>query len=318
MSNGYNILYRLVSSYRTPEGEYIIVAKLLGGIGKAFKISAADLVTRRRDVLESFSVDEMINIISLAANDQAPNVVEKKMVCYHYFVLLAVLFSGLLLSANIVSVKLISVFGFSLPAGLVAYAGMYAMSKVITEVYGFKRMRFLIWVSTGAHLLSVLYLKASVMFPAAQGWPDQESYALIIGSSITYMIVISMISYLIGEFANSYVISRMKVIYNGEFLIFRIFLASFIGICLDTLVFVYLAYSHCLTHYELAVLILRSLGAKLLLDFISIPWTFMLIKYLKRKEKIDIYDNNTDFNFFSLDVEYGENESKFEDSALQN
>lgn len=317
MSNNiteYNTLYRLVSSYRDSNGEYIIVAKLLAGIGKVFKISASELVTRRRDLLESFPVDDIISIVGIASSHKTPNIVEKKLVCYHYFVLLAVLFSGLLLLANIVSVKLISIFGFILPAGLLAYAAMYAISNVVTEVYGYKRMRFLIWISTGFHILSMLYLQASVALPAADSWQNQEHYAKIIGNSITYAIAVSVISYLVGEFANSYIISRMKLIYNGRFLLLRIIAASFTGICLDTMIFVVLAYWQYLPLSELWTLIVRSIVIKLALDVISIPGTLMLIRYIKHKEKIDIYDENTDFNFFSLDVEYTEKESRFDAS----
>lgn len=299
-------LYQIVSSHREPNGDYTIVAKLSNTIGKVFKISATELVNRRREVLKGFSMDDIISIIGIASNQQDSVLIHKKKIYFRYFVLFAMLFNSLFILADVASVKLVDIAGYPLPAGTIAFAGMYSIGNFITEVYGFKRMRFITWIAVLCHIICVLYINFTVMLPPASAWLQQEYYGLLADSITNKIIISSTISYVIGEFANSYIISKTKLIYQGRYLLPRILLSSVVGITVNTFIFIFLAYRDSLALPALLQLIIHLNVAKLIFEIMSFPATLLLINFIKRKEQTDIYDHNTSFNPFSFDIEYTE------------
>lgn len=301
--------YQFIESYKSDSDKQIIVAKINNSIGKVFKISAIDLVTKNKKLLAGFSTDDMINIIGLATIEKAPTVVTCQAKSYKYFALFAMLFVSALLISNITASKFVDIFGFTVTGGLPSYGCAYVLSYIITEVYGYKRARQVIWGSIICNLFLVMYLYITISWQPSSYWHYQREYALVLGV-IPKIIFASLISYWCGEFINSYVIARMKIAYNGHNLLLRIVSSSFLAITVDTFLFIVIAYGGTMPSTFICSLIVRVYIYKLLFEFIMIPFIIYLIKIVKHSEAIDIYDINTQFTPFSLDVTYSDADNR--------
>lgn len=127
-----------------------------------------------------------------------------------WFVICVALFISCLITANIIAVKLINVAGLLLPAAIVVFPISYIVGDVLTEVYGYREARRVIWLGFLCNLLTVVSIWVGQQLPAASFWDGQAAYERILGYT-PRILVASFIAYLVGEFANSYVLAKMKV-----------------------------------------------------------------------------------------------------------
>jgi len=123
-----------------------------------------------------------------------------------WFLVITSVFITCLISANIVAVKLISVFGEVLPAGVIVFPVSYIFGDVLTEVYGYRTARRVIWLAFGCNLLAVCAFWAAQMLPAASFWEGQRAYEDILGYT-PRLLASSFSAYLVGEFANSFILA---------------------------------------------------------------------------------------------------------------
>jgi hypothetical protein len=138
-------IYLLHDFYRNANGKYVVVAKEEGNSRGLFKLPATELVTSRRDLLSRFALEDKINIIGLATTETPPIISIKRANHFRFFPILAMIFGCALVATNIASSKLIEIFGITLSGGTGSYELTYCLGGIITEVYGFKRARQLIW-----------------------------------------------------------------------------------------------------------------------------------------------------------------------------
>lgn len=199
-------VYLLHDFYRNLNGKYVVVAKEEGNSRGVFKLSATDLVTSRRDLLSKFTLEDKINIIGLATTENPPIVSIKRANHFRFFPILAMIFGCALIATNIASSKLIEVFGITLSGGTGTYELTYCLGGIITEVYGFKRARQLIWGAIICNLIVLIFISLSIHLPASPLWPHQDEYAFVLGS-VPRIIWASLISYFCGEFLNSYIVT---------------------------------------------------------------------------------------------------------------
>ncbi len=157
------------------------------------------------------------------------------------FVVVVALFVTALITANVTAVKLLGVFGLVLPAGVLVFPVSYICGDVLTEVYGYQVARRVIWLGFLCNLLAVAAIYLGGVLPAAPFWQDQQAYETILGYT-PRLLAASFLAYLVGEFANSYVLARMKVATNGRWLWSRTIGSTLVGQGLDSLVFVFLAF----------------------------------------------------------------------------
>src|SRR5215813_7812135 len=122
-----------------------------------------------------------------------------------------------LLIANIIAAKLVNVFGLIVPAGIIIFPISYICGDVLTEVYGYGRARQVIWLGFGCNLLAVAAIWAGQALPGATIWDAQPAYERILGFT-PRLLVASFCAYLIGEFTNSFVLAKMKVLTKGRWL----------------------------------------------------------------------------------------------------
>jgi len=213
----------------------------------------------------------------------------------HRFVIIAAIFVTCLLTANIVGVKVISLGLFILPAAVAIFPLSYIFGDILTEVYGYRQARRVIWLGFFCNLIFVIFAWVGQILPPAPLWEWQEAYESILGYA-PRLLVASFGGYLAGEFANSFVLAKMKIFTQGRWLWSRTIGSTIVGQGLDTLIFVTGAYFG--TPFFVPIMILYHWLAKTGIEAIATPFTYAVVNFLKRKEAIDTYDYETRFNPF--------------------
>jgi hypothetical protein len=216
-----------------------------------------------------------------------------------WFTALVALFVTTLIVSNIIAVKLINVAGTILPAAIIIFPISYIVGDVLTEVYGFRRARRVIWLGFGCNLLAVGAIALAGALPAAGFWDGQPAYDRILGHA-PRILGASFIAYLIGEFANSYVLARMKVATKGRWLWARTIGSTIIGQGLDSAVFMIVAFAGIIPMEGLIAAVITQWIVKTVYEVLATPVTYAVVGFLKRREGLDADDSDTSFNPMSL------------------
>ena len=213
------------------------------------------------------------------------------------FVGVAAFFVTALVVSNVVAVKLVETADRVYPAGLVLFPLSYLLGDVLTEVYGFRTARAVIWLAFACNLLAVAAIQVAIALPPAPFWEEQEAYETVLGQTWR-ILAASFAAYLVGELANAYVLARMKVLTRGRWLWSRTIGSTVVGQGLDSLVFVTLAFAG--TGVALANPIVTTWAIKVGWEALATPITYALVGYLKRREGVDAYDRAAGFNPFPV------------------
>ena len=209
------------------------------------------------------------------------------------------LFVAVLLISNIASTKIVSFWYLTLDAGTILFPLSYIFGDILTEVYGYKRSRRVIW--TGffcAFLMSIIFVIVQFL-PSAEGWNNQIAYESILGF-IPRIVIASLIAYLAGEFSNSITLSKLKIKTKGKWLWLRTISSTLIGQMVDTLLFCIIAFLGVFPTDMLIAIILSNYLFKCGLEILFTPLTYKVVHFLKKKEGIDHYDYKTSYNPFVL------------------
>lgn len=216
------------------------------------------------------------------------------------------LLSNLLSSAKIIDLKT-SVFGIPLlfDAGTLVFPISYIFGDILTEVYGYRRSRRVIWMGFGAMALMAFFIWLTGILPGESAWEEyagQTAYNSILGG-ITGLFVASIIAYWVGEFANSFVMAKMKIASMGRLVWLRTIASTIIGQGLDTTIFFLIATALGVFPVGLLIsLIVTNYVLKVGIEVIFTPVTLIAIKSLKSTEGIDYYDYDTHFNPFRFNT----------------
>ena len=208
------------------------------------------------------------------------------------FIILAAFFVTALVVSNIIAVKLVQISGRVFPAGLVIFPLSYILGDVLTEVYGFRAARAVIWLGFACNLLAVGAIQIAIALPAAPFYEQEQAYQDVLGTTWR-IFVASLAAYLVGELANAYVLARMKVATAGRFLWTRTIGSTIVGEGLDSAIFVSIAFAG--TGGGLLNPILTTWAIKVAYETLATPLTYAIVNYLKRREGIDVFDRDTDF-----------------------
>lgn len=306
-------LYCINEIYKNSQGKQIVVCKILDTPRGVFTMEAAELVLRRKDLLSGFAIEDIVSIIGLAVSEKEPLLIETRMVPYRLYTLIAMLFGVSLLVSNILSSKLISVFGITMTGGALAFPMTYAFGDILTEVYGYKRARQLIWGTIACNLFAMLFIQLTIAMPPSPFWHKQQAFAEVLGS-IPRVDIASLVSYCLGEFINSYVIAKLKLVYRGQLLWMRIVASTVAATMINGPVFALLAYYGKLPNEELLFLIGKIYIFNVAYEIFALPITYWLINFLKKKEAVDIYDDDTNFTPFSLETDYSMRNNHFKNA----
>ena len=231
---------------------------------------------------------------------------------YRYYDLVMALFvtvlliSNLLSSAKIVDLKTaLGPIDLAFDAGTLVFPISYIFGDVLTEVYGYRRSRRVIWVGFGANVLLGLFVWVAGVLPGEAEWRDyagQDAYDAILGG-VSGLIVASLVAYFMGEFSNSYVLARMKVWTGGRWLWTRTIGSTLVGQAVDTTAFMLIATALGVFPPEILLsLIVTNYILKVGFEALLTPLTYRIVNALKAAEHEDYFDRHTDFNPFKLGV----------------
>jgi len=202
------------------------------------------------------------------------------------FVVVAGFFVTALVVSNIIAVKLVEMSGRIFPAGLVIFPLSYLLGDVLTEVYGIRSARRVIWLGFACNLLALGAIQAAIHLPALD--PEfQVQFEAVLGTTWRLFLA-SLAAYIVGELANAYVLAYMKGATRGRWLWTRTIGSTIVGEGLDSLIFVTIAFAG--TGAGLANPIVTTWLIKVGWETLATPVTYWIVGYLKRTEGVDIYD----------------------------
>lgn len=213
----------------------------------------------------------------------------------HRLVIITAIFITCLITANVIAVKVISLGPVILPAAIFIFPLSYIFGDVLTEVYGYRQARKVIWLGFICNLIFVIFIWVGQKLPPAPFWGGQESYESILGYT-PRLLAASFCGYLVGEFANSFVLAKMKILTEGRWLWSRTIGSTIVGQGLDTSIFITLAFIG--TPSFVPIMILYHWLAKTIIEALATPLTYTIVNSMKKKEAIDTYDYETNFNPF--------------------
>ena len=211
------------------------------------------------------------------------------------FMSCAALFVTCLLAANTMATKLIAIGGVVLTAGIVIFPISYVIGDVLTEVWGYGAARRVIWLGFACNALMVAALWLGGKLPAAPFWKGQEAYDAIFGQT-PRVLAASFVAYLVGEFANAFVLAKLKLATRGRWLWLRTIGSTVVGQALDSIVFVTLAFAGAVPPGALVPIVAAQWIVKVVYEAAATPLTYAAVAWLKTREGVDAYDRHTDFN----------------------
>lgn len=214
----------------------------------------------------------------------------------HYDVISG-LFVAVLLISNITATKLVEFKGFPFDGGTLLFPLSYIFGDILTEVYGYGLARRVIWLGFFANILAVLTFALVTALPPASVWTGQEAFAQILGV-VPRIVLASLVAYLCGEFTNSTVLAKLKLKTRGRYLWVRTIGSTLVGEGVDTLVFVCIAFAGAIPAHDLWLMIIFNYIFKCGTEVVLTPVTYAVVKFLKKSERIDVYDVGTSFNPF--------------------
>jgi len=222
----------------------------------------------------------------------------KKQVSVTYMIF-GLFFTVCLITANIIGQKLITVGGVNVTAGLLVFPITYIINDLIAEVWGYRKMRLIIWNGFLMNFFVVLIFRISIWAPASHDFMHQHAFAMILHST-ERVTVASFIAFLFGSFLNAFVMSKMKIIQHGRHFSIRAVVSTIIGEGADSMIFITIAFSGILHRHELMILILTQAGLKILYEILALPVTNYIVKCVKKQEQTDVFDHTISYNPFKI------------------
>jgi queuosine precursor transporter len=217
-----------------------------------------------------------------------------------YFDVIMALFVAVLLISNVASTKILVLWKFTFDGGTILFPLSYIFGDILTEVYGYRRSRKVIWTGFFAALLMSLVLWAVQVLPPASGWTNQQAYESLLGF-VPRIVFASLIAYFSGEFTNSFVLSRLKIIMEGRKLWVRTIGSTLLGEGIDTAIFCLVAFYGVLPYHLLISVIVSNYIFKCSVEILFTPVTYAIVGFLKKHEHEDVYDRGISYNPFRFE-----------------
>ena len=218
---------------------------------------------------------------------------------FRYFDYVMAAFVAILLLSNLIgAAKLATVGGFTFGAGILFFPLSYVIGDVLTEVYGYANARRCVWMGFGALIFMAFMSYVVVAMPPAEGWDGQAAYESVFGS--TWRIVAaSVLAFWAGEFVNSFVLAKMKIITQGKHLWARTIGSTVFGQGVDSLIFYPIAFLGIWTTEQVLTVMVTNWLLKVLWEALLTPVTYVVVGWLKRREGVEVFDEGTDFSPFA-------------------
>lgn len=217
------------------------------------------------------------------------------------FVIIACLFVGCLIICNVITGKLITFCGLVLPGAIILFPVTYIFGDVLTEVYGFKKARLVIWTGFACNALMAGVFMLVLALPSPGFFHGNSAYATVLGMT-PRIVFASLLAYFMGELANSVVLSKMKIFTKGKWLWTRTIGSTLVGEGIDTGIFIVIAFWGAVSGPVLIQMVFFQYVCKVAYEIAATPLTYAVVNWLKRKEAIDTFDYGVEYTPFSLNV----------------
>ncbi len=226
---------------------------------------------------------------------------------FKYFDLIMAAFVAVLLCSNLIGVHKVS--SVTLPwygeyiygTGVLFFPLSYLFGDILTEVYGYARSRKVIWAGFGALIFASVMSYVVTSLPAAKTMsPDQQAAVNLIFGQTWRIVLASLTAFWAGEFVNSFVLAKMKLLTSGKYLWTRTIGSTFAGEAIDSLIFYPVAFLGTWSNEQVVSVMIGNYFLKVFWEIIATPVTYRVVAFLKRAEHEDFYDRDTDFNPFTL------------------
>ncbi len=218
---------------------------------------------------------------------------------YRHFDTLLAVFIVVLLISNLVGQKICDIHGFYISGAQILFPITYIFGDVFTEVYGYSASRRAIWLGFLANSLLAVMGLITVHLPPAPTWKNQEAFATVF-DQIPRLVIASLIAFWCGEFANSLVLSKMKMWTRGKMLWTRTVGSTAVGQLVDTFIVVAIAFGGTASPWVLARLAMGGYVFKVVYEIVATPLTYAVVNFLKRSEGLDAFDYHANFNPFRV------------------
>ncbi|OQB01864.1 MAG: Inner membrane protein YhhQ [Spirochaetes bacterium ADurb.Bin215] len=214
---------------------------------------------------------------------------------FRFLPVLTGLFVGILLLSNILASKMVRIGPFVFDGGTLLFPLSYLFGDLLTEVYGYKATRKVIWTGFVMLLIMSVNIWFIGILPAEETWTFQTDYSNIL-MQMPRIVLASIVAYFAGEYVNSVVLSRMKVLTRGRHLWARTIGSTLVGQFLDTALFVGIAFGGLYPAEILAIMALSNYLFKTGIEAICTPVTYQAVRFMKNREKCDVFDHDEHYN----------------------
>ena len=208
-----------------------------------------------------------------------------------WFSAIVAIYVACLISANTVAVSVLDLGPFAADAGTITFPIAYIVGDVLTEVYGFRIARRVIWLGFMANIFAVSVYQMAMLFPTHNDAASDAGFELVFANTPRILLA-SMAAYLIGSFTNAAIMSRLKVRMQGKHLWVRTISSTIVGQGLDTVVFVLIAFAGVFPNEIVWQMIYTNWIIKIGIEVLATPVTYRVVALFKRKEGVDVYDTN--------------------------
>ena len=215
------------------------------------------------------------------------------------FMIMGILFCVCLIAANLFETKIVQIGSFSMTAGFIVFPISYIINDCIAEVWGFRKARLIIWMGFLMNFFVVTLGGIAVALPAAPFWEGEEAFRFVFGLA-PRIAVASLTAFLVGSFLNAWVMSRLKLRDRERRFAWRAIASTLVGEGADSIIFFPMAFAGLMPLNELLKLMALQVTAKTVYEIIALPLTTRVVRWMKRREGVDTYDNGISYNVFNI------------------
>ena len=209
--------------------------------------------------------------------------------------LLGILFCTCLIVSNLMAAKIFVVGDITLSAAVLLFPVSYILNDCIAEVWGYRKARFIIWMGFAINFLVTAIFQLAVLLPPSPHWEGAPHFDYIFGLA-PRLAAASFVAFLAGSLVNAYVMSRMKIASKGRHFSMRAVVSTLVGEGVDSLIFFPSAYFGLLPLREMCIVMVAEVALKVAFEIIALPLTRRVVKYVKRTEGVDVFDEGISYN----------------------
>lgn len=269
---------RLIRCYRKNNQNWIQIG--LTHTARTQVLPAKLLLTKHADKLSYFSPKDIATIATLA-QDKALPIIETlaNPTAFKLYPLLLTLQTAILIASNLMSSKVMHLWGIDIVAGAICFPITYTITEIVAELFGFHAARKTILLSSVGNLTVMFFIHCSIIVPAASFWPHQTAYETVLNHSLRIFFA-SMVAFAIGDILNCFVLLKLRQQLSHRWLYLRLVVASLLGFLMDSFIFLVIAHAGELAQPALLNMLLNVLFHKLLYELLIAAGAFFLLKKL--------------------------------------